>query len=203
MSVEVILFDLGGVLVDFSGVPAVAPMLGVEASASEIRDRWSRCPHTAAFQRGELTTAEFGERFARAWGLVVTPEQFLQEFRTWSRALLPGAADLLALLRPRFRLAALSNSNELHWARNTTELGITGQFEVAISSHQVGLSKPDPRIYRAALDRLEVAPGAVLFFDDVQDNVEAAAALGIHGFRVDGVEGIRDRLITERLLEND
>jgi putative hydrolase of the HAD superfamily len=71
--------------------------------------------------------------------------------------------ELLASLRSRFRLAALSNSNELHWERNSRDLGVTDLFEVAISSHQVGLRKPDPRIYLAALDRLAYRQTAPCF----------------------------------------
>jgi hypothetical protein len=52
--IEVLLFDLGGVLVEFSGVRDVAPLLLVEATESEILERWSRCPHTEAFCPGKL-----------------------------------------------------------------------------------------------------------------------------------------------------
>lgn len=197
--VEVLLFDLGGVLVDYSGVRDIRPLLPAVASEVEISERWSRCPHTASFCLGKLSGQEFGERFVREWGIAMAPELFVEEFRGWSRSLLPGAAELLAVLRPRFRLAALSNSNELHWERNAT-LGITDLFEVAISSHQVGLAKPDPRIYLAALARLKVAPEAVMFFDDLDANVAAARRLGIRAFRVDGVEGIRATLKDARML---
>jgi putative hydrolase of the HAD superfamily len=95
---------------------------------------------------------------------------------------------------------ALSNSNELHWERNANDLGITQLFEVAISSHQLGLCKPDPAIYSAALDRLHISPGATMFFDDLQANVVAASALGIHAYQVDGVEAVRDCLTRESLL---
>ena len=197
---EVLLFDLGGVLVDFSGVRDVAPLLLVEASESEVREAWHRCPHTEAFCLGELSRQEFGERFVRDWGIDLTPELFLNSFRSWSRCLLPGAAELLATLRPRFRLAALSNSNELHWERNVNDLGITDLFEVAISSHHVGLCKPDPRIDPAALDWLAVSPEAVVFFDDVYENVVAALALGMRAYQVNGVDDVRERLVSEHLL---
>src|SRR6476659_9158816 len=108
--VEVLLFDLGGVLVEFSGVRDVAPLLRTEATESEIVERWSRCPHTEAFGLGLLSREEFAERFVRDWRVDLPPERFLQAFRSWSRRLLPGAEQLLASLRPRFRLAALSNS---------------------------------------------------------------------------------------------
>jgi glucose-1-phosphatase len=198
--VEVLLFDLGGVLVEFSGVRDIAPLLRAAASESEILERWSVCPHTKEFGVGLLSRQDFAERFVRDWGIDVPPERFLYAFRSWSKCLLPGAEELLASLRPRFRLAALSNSNELHWERNANDLGITGLFEVAISSHQVGFCKPDPRIYRVALDRLGVAPDAVMFFDDAPANVVAASQLGIRAFQVDGVEGVRERLIREGLL---
>ena len=52
-------------------------------------------------------------------------------------------------------------------------------FDVVIDSCRVGLRKPDPRIFRLALDRLQVAPELVLFVDDRPGNVAAAAALGM------------------------
>lgn len=202
-SIEVLLFDLGGVLVEFSGVQDIAPFLRESLSESEILGRWRHCTHTHQFGIGALSRQEFGKRFVRDWNLNIPPEDFLREFRNWSRRLLPGVAELLASLRPRFRLAALSNSNELHWERNTNELGLTQLFEVAISSHQIGVCKPDPAAYRITLERLGVRPEAVMFFDDVLAHVEAAKALGIQAFQVDGVEGVRARLIREGILSHN
>lgn len=198
--IEVLLFDLGGVLVEFSGGRDLAALLRGKLSEYEVLERWGRCPHSEQFGLGKLSREEYGERFVKDWNLDLAPEDFLREFQSWSRRILPGAVDLLAALRPRFRLAALSNSNELHWERNSNVLGVTGLFEVAISSHQVGMCKPDPEIYRFALDRLDVSPEVVMFFDDAPANVDAAAALGMRAFQVDGVEAVRSRLVQEQLL---
>jgi putative hydrolase of the HAD superfamily len=198
--VRVLLFDLGGVLVEFSGVRDIAPFMPEETSEAEIRRRWNTCPHTDAYMLGKLSRQDYAERFVRDWGLSISPERFLTEFRGWSKCLLPGAEELLASLRPRYRLAALSNSNELHWDRNTVDLGVTGMFELAISSHEVGLAKPDPAFYQLALERLGEDPAAVVFFDDLQVNVAAAAELGMRVFRVDGVDGVRSRLTAEGLM---
>ena len=196
-----LLCDLGGVLVDYSGVRDMAPLLRTSVAEEQIRDRFETCPHVAAYGVGKLDRIEFAERMVRDWDLTVSTERFLQEFRSWSRALFPGARELLASLRPRFRLAALSNSNELHWERNREEIGVTALFEVAISSHQVGFLKPDRRIYEEALRRLGVAPEAVMFFDDVRANVDAASALGMRAFQVQGISGLRERLVLEGLLK--
>jgi putative hydrolase of the HAD superfamily len=199
-SIEILLFDLGGVLVEFSGVRHLTRLLRGRLSESEILERWSRCPHSEQFGLGKLSPQDFAERFVKDWDIELSPEDFLREYQSWSRRLFPGAVELLTALRPKFRLAALSNSNQLHWERNTNDLGVTGLFEVAISSHQIGVSKPDPKIYLTALERLDAAPDTIMFFDDVPANVEAASALGIHAFQVEGIEGVRSRLIREQLL---
>ena len=198
--IDVLLFDLGGVLVEFSGVRDLAVLLQGRLSESEIREQWGRYPPSEQFGLGKLSREDFCSRFVKDWNLELPPEDFLREFPSWSKRLFPGAVELLTLLRRRFRLAALSNSNELHWDRNTNDLGVTGLFEVAISSHQVGLCKPDPKMYLIALDRLGVSPDSVMFFDDALANVAAASALGIRAFQVEGVEGVQSRLIEEQLL---
>lgn len=198
--IDVLLFDLGGVFVEFSGVRDLAVLLQGRLSEAEIQEQMSRYLPMEQFGLGKLSREDFGKRFVKDWNLELPPADFLREFQSWSKRLFPGAVELLALLRPRFRLAALSNSNELHWERNTNELGVTDLFEVAISSHQVGLYKPDPKIYMVALDRLGASPDSVLFFDDVPANVAAASALGMRAFQVEGVEGVRSRLMQEHLL---
>jgi len=199
-SIDVLLFDLGGMLVEFSGVQGLAVLLQGRLSESEVLEKMSHYLPTEQFGLGKLSRDEFGNRFVKDWNLELSPEDFLREFQSWSKCLYPGAVELLTLLRPRFRLAALSNSNELHWERNTNDLGVNSLFEVAISSHQVGLYKPDLQIFRIALDRLGVSPEQVMYFDDVPAYVTAASALGIRAFPVEGVEGVRSRLIQEHLL---
>jgi len=88
----------------------------------------------------------------------------------------------------------LSNSNAVHWDRNSTELGVTGLFDAAYSSHQLGCHKPEPVIYREALARLGVPANRVAFFDDVESNVAGARAEGIMAFQVSGVEQLTECL---------
>jgi putative hydrolase of the HAD superfamily len=197
---ELLLFDLGGVLVDFSGTRDLARLMRDPASPEDILKRWIVCPHTTAYEAGDIPAALWAHRFVRAWDLTVTPEQFLGAFAAWSRGFFPGARELLAELRPRYRLAALSNSNELHWQRNQ-EQGILQEFEFSIASHEIGLCKPDPEIFRSALDRARLSPAAVTFFDDQPANVAGAAACGIRAFRVEGIAGVRETLVREGLLD--
>lgn len=184
---DVLLFDLGGVLVEFSGVQGLRGLLRIPTDEATIRQRLVACPLLRQFEVGVLEPSAFAEAFVSEWDVVVPPATFLAEFRSWSRALLPGARDLLHALRPRYRLAALSNSNAVHWDRNTTDLGITGLFDAAYSSHQLGCHKPEPTIYGEVLARLGVPAERVAFFDDFEPNVAGARAEAIKAFHVRGV----------------
>jgi HAD superfamily hydrolase (TIGR01509 family) len=198
--IELLLFDLGGVLVDFSGPRELGQFLRTASTPAEILKRWIECPHTDAFERGSISSKEWADRFVKAWDVTLPPDEFVKAFRMMTRRVLPGARELLDELRPNYRLAVLSNSNELHWDRNTHELKLIELFEFAISSHQVGLCKPDPAIFAIALERAQLPPQSVMFFDDLPGNVAAAASLGIQARQVRGVDEIRNCLLRERLL---
>jgi putative hydrolase of the HAD superfamily len=199
---ELLLFDLGGVLVEFSGFRDLRPLLRVPLSESEIRHDWIACPIVRAFEIGHLTPQQFAERFIAAWSITVPPLDFLHAFRMWTRGFLPGARELLSTLAGRYRLACLSNSNAVHWERNEQELELFTPFEMALSSHLLGCHKPDPMIYQRALATLRVDAESVVFFDDVAANVEAAQKIGITAFQVAGITDLRSCLEKLGLLHN-
>ncbi len=188
MSVQpVLLFDLGGVLINFSGVDGIQPFLPEPLDPATIRSRFVASPSLREFEIGALSPVEFGQRFIQEWRLRVPVETFLAEFRNWSEGYLPGARKLLGQLRPHHRLAALSNSNALHWDRNARDLNVPAWFDAVFSSHQLGQHKPAPGSYLAALAALGVSPEYVTFFDDALANVGGARAVGIRSFQVAGV----------------
>jgi putative hydrolase of the HAD superfamily len=183
---DLLLFDLGGVLVETPG-GRLAREICVGEMPANIGAFWdSGGGHL--FECGLSTPLEFAAAFDACWKLTITHDEFLVQYETWSLGLFPGAIELLDALRPRFRLAALSNSNELHWRRNRDVLGVNALFERAISSHEVGMRKPNAAFYRHALDELQVKAESVTFFDDRADNVAAAIALGMQAHRVRGIE---------------
>ena len=196
---DLLLFDLGGVLIEYTGVRDLRPLLRVPLSESDIRQKWSQCQTTQAFEVGRLTPQQFAERFVAEWDVSIPPTDFLREYQVWTRGFLPGADALLADLRGRFRLACLSNSNETHWEQSTREHGLLKQFEMALSSHQLGAHKPEPAIYHRALAMLNVTPDAVVFFDDSAANVTAARAVGIESFQVEGITELRTCLLDRAL----
>ncbi|MCC6164431.1 MAG: HAD family phosphatase [Acidobacteria bacterium] len=197
--VSVLLFDLGGVLVDFSGLDDIQPLLPARMAPDALARKWGTCPHSLAYGAGAITTDQFIERFTRDWGITLAPEAFLDAWQDWVRGWLPSARELLDDLRPRYRLAALSNSNAAHWAR-LDALGVLDAFDMALGSQDAGRRKPDPAIFDDMVARLGVEPASVLFFDDSAANVAAARTRGLHATLVDGPDAVRTDLVDRGLL---
>jgi glucose-1-phosphatase len=189
MAIDLLLFDLGGVLVNYTGFAEIGALISEAVTPEELQERWRACG-AERFETGMITPPEFAEALGTVLAFNVPPEEFLRQFESWTVGFYDGASELLAELRQHYRLAALSNSNELHWRRNEA-VGVTQQFEVAFSSHELHLRKPDRAIYEEALRRLDVPAADVVFFDDLQINVEAALEVGMQAHRVVGVDGLR------------
>jgi len=76
-------------------------------------------------------------------------------------------------------------------------------FELIVDSLDIGLRKPDPRAFTAAVDLLEVDPARVLFIDDLHVNVDGARAAGLHGYRFDTTDPVASVTALRDLLELD
>ena len=68
----------------------------------------------------------------------------------------------------------------------TRAADIMGLFDHVIESSKAGVRKPDPRIYQMMCERLEVAPAACVYLDDLGVNCKPAAALGMTAIKVTG-----------------
>jgi epoxide hydrolase-like predicted phosphatase len=75
------------------------------------------------------------------------------------------------------RTGLLSNS----WGNDYPRDGWDEMFDVVVISGEVGMRKPEPRIFEHTLELIGLAPGECVFVDDMRSNVEAAAALGMVG----------------------
>jgi putative hydrolase of the HAD superfamily len=99
--------------------------------------------------------------------------------------LYPEVPDVLRELRPRFQLAVISNfDGRLRFILE--HLGITKFFTHIFISSEIGADKPDPQIYRRALNLIDLKPDEVLHVgDDLKRDWEAASAAGLSIFRLD------------------
>ena len=187
----VLLFDLGGVLVENVGFDRLNALLPAPLPTEELKTRWLASPAVRAFEIGSSSPEVFASGVVSEWQLALGPRSFLGAFTYWPKGLYPGASELLASLRDRYTLACLSNSNEVHWQRFN---GFREHFQISLSSHLLREVKPDPECFRSALRECAATPAEVAFFDDSLTNVIAARALGIQAFHVNGLAEVQRSL---------
>lgn len=193
---KVIVFDLGGVLVESVGVDVLAARFPQLGARSAVLERWQKSQAVMRFEHGMLSPKAFATAFIREWGLELDEAAFLELFGSWVTGFFPGARELVQGLRSRHRVACLSNTNAIHWARLP---GMEQIFDHCFVSFRSGFMKPDREAYTHALTSLGVEPGAVYFFDDLPANIAAARDVGINAFLVRGVAETEARLRAEGL----
>lgn len=187
MSLQVILFDAGGVLIELQGVEAMLALLQHRVTVDELWRLWLTSPAVRAFERGQIDADAFARELIAELQLEIEPASFLDAFIRWPVGLYPGALELVRRIPPRYRRAVLSNSNALHWPRALDEMGLRGAFDAHFASHLTGKIKPDHEAFQHAIDALECRAEQVLFLDDNRINVEAAIELGMQARLVRGV----------------
>jgi putative hydrolase of the HAD superfamily len=192
--IDAVLFDLGGVLIEIAGAERMLEWCPTLPDTETLWRRWLESPAVRRYETGRATRGAFAEAVVEEFGLSVTPEAFLAEFAWWPRALFDGAIGLLEELAPRYRLASLSNTNELHWERFARDWDLPSRFHANFPSYAVGRLKPDADYFEHVLESLGVAPGRALFVDDNAVNVAAAAKVGIVARRALGPAGVRAAL---------
>jgi HAD superfamily hydrolase (TIGR01509 family) len=195
--IEVVLFDLGGVLVRLAGAEDYAASRGLDLPA--FWRRWLVCPWVREYECGRCDTAAFARGLVEWWPSLAPEAEFLEAFARWPRELYPGVPETLRTLRRRTRTAVLSNTNALHWEQENRNWDLEGLVDEHFLSFRMGLVKPDASAYEHVCERMGVLPGAVLFLDDNLPNVVGARSVGMAAEHVEGFEAAR-RVLQERGL---
>lgn len=199
-SFKVILFDLGGVLVELDKPSEKTAWLDPKLSARENWDRWLTSPHAQAFERGELSPVEFATRFIADNGVRLTPDELINQYKDWVIGFFPGVFPLLQNLRNHYRLGVFSNITEVHWPDIYSELCFHNCFESYFASYLIGKAKPDPSSFRFVAEQMQVDPTEVLFLDDTDINVSSAREVGMTAELVQGFDNLETILSKHQIL---
>lgn len=182
MTIEAIIWDIGGVLVrteDRAPRQALAERHHMTYSEMEELVFGGESGHRA--QRGEIQAAEQWEFVRQTLGLPPGAEiiQALErEFFSGDRL----DEDLLSYvgqLHQRYKTGIISNALSDIRPVATNDWGLGSLFDVMVFSAEVGIMKPDRRIFEIALAQLAVSPGSAVFIDDFARNVAGARAVGM------------------------
>jgi HAD superfamily hydrolase (TIGR01509 family) len=180
-------FDIGGVLevVDDDAWPQLwinrwGDRLGL--APGEVAARLAVHDPGGSVVTGEVSEAQMRQMYASALDLddAAADQMMAQLWDAYCGTLDVDLRDFAADLRPRYTTAILSNSADGARREEQRRHGFEDLVDVVLYSHELGLAKPDPAVYRVACARLGVEPGEVVFLDDVEANVATARELGWH-----------------------
>jgi HAD superfamily hydrolase (TIGR01509 family) len=198
---RVLLFDVGGVLVQLNGVKTMLEWMGADATSDKMWKMWLESKPVREFERGRIDAEEFALGVTAEFQLPVDPQQFLTSFNNWIVGLYPGTLEMLAQIPPSYHRAVLSNSNVLHWTRVVDDLKLGSAFHHQFVSHLTGRIKPDAEAFEHVVESLGCRPEHVLFLDDNTLNVDAAKRFGMQAVRVQGVDETRRVLMERGIIE--
>ena len=199
---RVVVFDLGGVLIDWNPRHLYRKLFAgdedaMEAFLSQVCTvEWNEC-QDAGRSFAEAVT-ELLPRHADKLELI---EAFGKRFDEMITGEIAGSVDILAALRhanvPRY---ALSNWSAETFPPQRDRFPFLAWFDGIVISGEEGVIKPDPRIFRVLLERYRIAPHEAVFIDDNPANAAAAEALGIHGIHFRSPQLLRRELEALGLL---
>jgi len=206
--IEAVLFDFGGVFTEspFLAAHEAGEELGIDVDVAfdlcfgsyhvDSDHPWHR------LERGEMSLEDARaelKRMAIAQGYDVDPIDFLMRLAREDHQRQPIIERALAIKAGGMRTACVTNNVMEFGDGWRSMVPVDDLFDAVVDSCVAGVRKPDPRIYRLALDAVDVDAEAAVFLDDHPANVAAAEALGMRGIVVG-----RDRLAAfdelERLL---
>lgn len=179
MPITTIIFDIGNVILHFDYLRAArrfeeATQLPLET----IEKHFYFSELERLYSKGKVSSDGFFDTLKRELDLKIDFETFAAIWNDifW---LNHSVEDLIKALKGKYRLAAITNTTDLHfryWLDNFPVLGLIEKF---FPSHELGMRKPDPELFRAALKELNAKPEETVFVDDMEENAHAAQALGM------------------------
>jgi 2-haloacid dehalogenase len=199
---SVVVFDLGGVLIDWNPRYLYRKLFEDEA---EMEDFLANVCTT-----GWNLQQDAGRSFAEACAALKLEhpsnsemiDAWFSRFDEMMAGAIAGTVDILAELRSqRVPVYALSN-----WSAETFPLArkrfeFLQWFQAIFLSAEVRLVKPDPRIFQRFCETFTLSPEQIIYIDDLQHNVEAAGKIGMHAIQFRDAASLRDQLVQLGLLQ--
>lgn len=152
-------------------------------------------------ESGAVTFPDFYDFIADKTGYRGSLREFQSIWADFFDGPMPGIEDLLDRVRERYRVAFLSNSNEVHAEVIPRKYAaLFRRDDRFVFSHRFRCAKPDPDIFRRALEVIGALPQHTVFVDDMIENVIAARAVGMKAYQYRDALSLADELSRDELL---
>jgi FMN phosphatase YigB (HAD superfamily) len=200
ISIEVILFDLGNVILPFSHYQ-IAEKLSQFSERKEFKDPQRIFSYLFDFEKGavngyevgKVSSIQFFESLKEYLHLSLSFKEFIP---IWNDIFTEdqGVSKIIRSLKGKKKLGLISNTNPLHFDYILSKFPVIHIFDKWILSHEVGFKKPALGIFQKAIEWASVEPGKILFIDDMKQHVEVAVSLGMQGIHFISADQLREEL---------
>ena len=198
---SIVVFDLGGVLIDWDPRHLYRKLLADEAAmehflATVCTHEWNRRQDAGrSFAEGvRLLKAEHPDKAELI-------DAYCARFDEMIAGPIAGTVEILAELRARGSLLyGLTNWSAETYAPARERFAFLQWFRGILVSGDVGVIKPDPQIFKLLIERFDIDPQRAVYIDDVEANVAASRPFGIHAIHFTTPTALREELVALGLL---
>jgi putative hydrolase of the HAD superfamily len=198
--IEVILFDLGNVILPFSHFQ-IAEKLSRFSQKKEFQDPQRIFSYLFDFEKGAVNGYETGrvsstEFFQSLKELLHLSISFQEFIPIWNDIFTEDreVSEIIRSLKGKKKLGLISNTNSLHFDYILSRFPIIRTFDKWILSHEVGFKKPAVEIFQRAIEWASVKPEKILLIDDTKGHVEVAVSLGMQGIHFISANQLKEEL---------
>jgi len=201
VATKAVVFDLGGVVIDWDPRHLYRKLLADEAAVEEFLATVCTPEWNAELDRGRPFAEGVAELVERHPEHAAAIAAYHERWPEMVAGDIPGTVEVLAELRAAgVPLYALTNWSAETFAITRGRFEFLEWFDGLLVSGEERVTKPDPAIFQLLLDRFGLDPTATVFVDDSEVNVAAARRLGFDAIRFTGHEELRRELVARRLL---
>ncbi len=190
--IKLIIFDLGGILVENYDIPffeAIAHATGKSREDTEEKIK----PFMQKSERAEITEYEFMKQFLKEMNCKEKPEKFLEIRRKATKEAV-GVRDLILKLKKHYKVAFATNNAEEEFTYNNKVMHFDKLFDWGIASYQAHARKTEPKMFEIILKHFNGKPEETVFIDDSVTNLKAPQELGIKTIHFASLEQLKDEL---------
>jgi len=198
--IEVILFDLGNVILPFNHYQ-IAEKLSRFSQRKEFQDPQRIFSYLFDFEKGavngyevgKVSSIEFFKSLKKYLHLSLSFEEFIP---IWNDIFTEdqGVSEIIRSLKGKKRLGLISNTNPLHFDYILSKFSVIRIFDKWVLSHEVGFKKPAIEIFQKAIEWASVEPKKILFIDDMKKHVEVAVSFGMQGIHFISANQLKEEL---------
>ncbi len=174
--IKAIIFDLGGVCITDGDVSANETVRKLNFPKAKVEEWWNSNDHL--FFTGKISEDQFWRNLLIRVKSGITVETLEKKFRMFCKSF-PEVFELIKKLKKHYKLAILTNNSEEWLTFQNKKFDFKRKFDVIVSSHEIGVQKPNKKIYRFILGKLNCNANECIFIDNKRRNLKPAKQIGM------------------------